>query len=47
MKKTININFSCNDVKKIKELLIEIATLSADEVNIQVNYLPASDLSME
>lgn len=47
MKKTINISFSCNDVEKIKELLSQLATLSADEVNIQINYLPASDLSME
>lgn len=42
---TLDISTTCTNLNEIKELLDEVATLSANEVNININYLPQMDLS--
>lgn len=42
---TLDISTACTNLNEIKELLGEVATLSIDKVNININYLPQMDLS--
>lgn len=44
---TLDISTTCTSLNEIKELLDEVATLSANEVNININYLPSSELSIK
>lgn len=48
MKQTsLNIMTTVSNLSEIKELLDQVATLPVDEVKIQINYLPSSDLSIK
>lgn len=41
----LNIDTSVTNLDEIKELLEQVATLSVSSVNINVTYLPQTDLS--
>lgn len=44
---TLDITATCSNLHEIKELLDEVATLSVNEVNININYFPSSELSIK